>query len=65
MALAGLFNQIGKKQAFDGSVQSKQVEDFRITFKDGVNLDQEFTSYIRRPLNKYSQCNIGYIRQEC
>lgn len=54
--LAGLFGLIGKKSTHDGSIQSKQVEDFRITLKD-VDLDDEFSRLYGSTIMKYSSCD--------
>lgn len=60
--LAGLFDLITKKNKFDGTIQSKQVEDFRITFNTGADLSQEFADKYRSVIQKYSQCSIGNIQ---
>lgn len=60
--LAGLFAQITRKNKFDGSVQSKQVEDFRITFNTDADLDDEFYNTYRKTIDKYSLCNIGNLQ---
>lgn len=65
MILAALFDQVSKKQKIDTSVQSKQVEDFRITFNGDADLDAEFMSKYSLLISKYSKCNVGYLRQEC
>ena len=55
--LAGLFGLITKKNKHDGSIQSKQVEDFRITLRD-VDLDEDFNRLYGSTISKYSLCNI-------
>lgn len=56
--LAGLFGLITKKNNLDPSIASKQVEDFRIAFRDGVDLDTDFQSKYAHTLSKYSLCDI-------
>lgn len=58
--LAGLFGLITKKNKFDGTVASKQTEDFRITFNNDVDLDEEFYSNYGKTIDKYSMCHLGY-----
>jgi hypothetical protein len=60
--LAGLFGLISKKNKYDGSIQSKQVEDFRITLRD-VDLDDEFYKSYGTTISKYSLCNIPDFKQ--
>lgn len=62
--LAGLFAQVSKVNKTDSSIESKQVEDFRITFKADSDLDQDFYNKYSTFINKYSMCNIGYLRHE-
>lgn len=60
--LAGLFDLITKKNKQDGSITSKQVEDFRITFNNDIDLDEEFHTKYRKIIAKYSLCSIGNIQ---
>lgn len=60
--LAGLFDLITKKNKLNSAVKSKQTEDFRITFADDVNLDADFQLKFGSTIDKYSLCNIGYVR---
>lgn len=60
--LAGLFDSITKKNSFTGAVQSKQVEDFRITFNNDVDLDDVFFSKYNKTISKYSLCDVGNIQ---
>ena len=60
--LAGLFDLITKKNKLNSTIKSKQVEDFRLTFADSVDLDEEFSTKYGTTINKYSLCNIGYVR---
>jgi len=60
LLLAKLFDLNTKSQTSDGRVQSKQVEDFKITYND-ITLDEQFYSDYATILSKYSQCNVGYI----
>lgn len=61
--LAGLFAQITKRNQTDGTVASKAVEDFSITFNKDVDLDEAFYQKYGATLKKYSLCGIGTIRQ--
>jgi hypothetical protein len=60
--LAGLFGLITKKNKFDGTIASKQVEDFRISFNADADLDDEFYKNYNKTLNKYGLCHIGNIK---
>lgn len=60
--LAGLFDLITKKNKLNGSISSKQVEDFRISFNTAVDLDIEFQNKYRMAISKYSLCNIGNVQ---
>lgn len=60
--LAGLFGLISKKNKFDGTISSKQVEDFRISFRADADLDDEFYKTYQRTISKYSICDMAYIR---
>lgn len=60
--LAGLFDLIGKKSSFDATVQSKQVEDFRITLRADVDLNATFQTLYGDTISKYSQCDIPNIQ---
>lgn len=60
--LAGLFGLVTKKNTFDGTVQSKQVEDFRITFNTGADISQEFADKYSSVIQRYSLCSIGNIQ---
>lgn len=62
LLIAGLFDLITKKNNYNPSVKSKQVEDFRITFADDLDLDSEFSKQYVSTIAKYSLCNIGYMR---
>lgn len=61
--LAGLFAEITKKNKFDPTVESKQVEDFRITFRGEADLDEAFYNTYRKTINKYSLCDIPNVQQ--
>jgi len=68
--LAGLFGLISKKNKFDGTIQSKQVEDFRISFRADADLDQEFYKNFGSTISKYSLCDIpdiqnGRVKYRC
>lgn len=60
--LAGLFSLITKKNKLNPAVTSKQTEDFKITFNADVDLDDEFYTQYSKTIDKYSLCNIGYVR---
>lgn len=62
MVLAGLFDLITKKNKYDGTIQSKQVEDFRISFNTDVDLDEAFYNKYAKTISKYSMCDIGNIK---
>lgn len=59
--IAGLFGLIGKKQKSYPGMQSKQVEDFRITLKD-TDLDDDFHKKYGLTIGKYSQCSIPNLQ---
>ncbi len=61
--LAGLFAQISKVNKTDSTIESKQVEDFRVTFNE-IDIDEDFMNKYRTLLNKYSVCNLGNLRHE-
>ena len=61
MLLAQLFNQVSVDQKTDGQVKSKKIEDFSVTYKDSVTL-QDVLSGNAATILKYSQCNQGVIR---
>jgi len=62
LLLAQLFANTSKKYVAGGdNVKSKQVEDFRITYGDLTD-DQTFLNTNARTIQKYSMCNIGYVR---
>jgi len=60
--LAGLFSLITKKNKLDPTVTSKATEDFKISFNADVDLDEEFYTQYSKTIDKYSLCNIGYVR---
>lgn len=60
--LAGLFGLISKKNKHDGSIASKQVEDFRISFNADTDLDADFYKTYGSTISKYSICDIPEIR---
>lgn len=63
MLLAQLFSLISKKNKFDNTVESKQVEDFRISLNTDADLDEEFYSQYGSTISKYSLCLIPYFKQ--
>jgi hypothetical protein len=60
--LAGLFGLVTKKNTSDSSIQSKQVEDFRITFNADADASQEFADKYRSVIQKYSLCDVGNVQ---
>jgi hypothetical protein len=60
--LAGMFGLISKKNKSDGSVSSKQTEDFRITFNNDNDLDDDFYTKYRSTISKYSLCNMPNVQ---
>lgn len=61
LLIARLFAQCSLEQETDNAVKSKSIEDFSVTYKDAPTFD-EFISTNQTIINKYSQCNIGMIR---
>lgn len=61
MLLAQLFNQVSVDQKTDGQIKSKKIEDFSVTYKDSVTL-QDVLAGNAATILKYSQCNQGAIR---
>lgn len=51
---------ITSKKYSTGSVKSKQVEDFRITYGDATD-EQVFADQNALTISKYSLCNVGYV----
>lgn len=60
--LAGLFSQVTKKNTYDGTIASKQVEDYRISFRADADLDTDFMQKYGDTLAKYSICKVGYVK---
>lgn len=60
--LAGLFSQVTKKNTYDGTIASKQVEDYRISFRADADLDTDFMQKYGATLAKYSICKVGYVK---
>lgn len=60
--LAGLFDLIGRKNKIDPTIQNKKVEDFSITFRADVDLDEEFDRKYSSVLTKYSMCDIPNVQ---
>lgn len=61
LVLAKLFDQGSVEQLTDNTVQSKKIEDFTVTYKDGATFD-EWILANQSIVDKYSHCNQGYIR---
>jgi hypothetical protein len=59
--LAKLFAQGSVEQTTDNQVKSKKIEDFAVTYKDAATFD-EFVLANRSTIDKYSNCQQGYIR---
>jgi len=64
--LAATFDLYSRKQAnaSDSNIKSKEVEDFKITYKEGTseNLASDFVADNSGTIDKYSLCNIGNIQ---
>lgn len=60
--MAGLFDLITKKNKYDATIQSKQVEDFRITMRAEADLDADFQTKYGTTLRNYSQCSVANIQ---
>lgn len=60
--LAGLFAQISKKNKFDPTLASKQVEDFRISMNVNADLDETFYSLYGSTIRKYAMCDIPNVQ---
>lgn len=59
---ARAFDQISKSNNSSGLVESKQVEDFRISYRTDVTQQDQFYADNALIINRYSQCNIGDIQ---
>jgi len=62
MLLAKLFANVSQKYVTGPKIQSKQVEDFRITYGTALTEDEQFMADNQRVISKYSLCNVGAIR---
>lgn len=60
---AQLFGLITKKNKQDGTIERKEVEDFKIQFNVDADLDDEFYSQYNKTIAKYSLCTVGQITQ--
>lgn len=58
---ARLFAMNSQDQAVDGRVQSKQIEDFRVTYS-GATTYEQFRKDNALTIYKYSQCGTGGVR---
>lgn len=63
MLIAKAFAQISTKNTSNSLVSSKQVEDFRISFRTDVSLEDLFIQDNLATINKYSLCHLGNMRQ--
>lgn len=61
LVIARFFSALSKAQGYQGDVQSKKVEDFSVSYRDGYNPFEEAISQCRDILVKYSQCSSGII----
>lgn len=61
LVIARFFDALSKEQGLQGDVQSKRVEDFSVSYRDGYNPFEEAISQCRDILVKYSQCSSGII----
>jgi len=58
---AQLFGLITKKNKQDGTIERKEVEDFKIQFNVDADLDDEFYSQYNKTIAKYSLCTVGQL----
>lgn len=61
LLFAKLFALVSSMNKGNGNVKSKKVEDFSVTFNDNSNYDQ-FLIDNRGTIQRYSVCNVGYVR---
>lgn len=59
---AKVFDQIGKSSKSAGLVQSKQTEDFRVTFRTDITEKDLFQQECAPLIRKYGMCGIGEIQ---
>ena len=59
LVIARFFDALTKEQQLQSGVESKQVEDFRITYRDGYQPAEEVMNLCRNTLIKYSMCSNG------
>lgn len=70
LMLAGLFSLVSKQNTTDGRIQSKQVEDFRITFRDTTEVENLALAN-EATIKKYGLCGLdrgirhGRVRRFC
>ena len=62
LLLAKLFDLNSKAQSSSGMVASKQIEDFRVTFRTDTTLMNQFMDENSRTIAKYSLCSVGEVR---
>lgn len=62
LLLARLFNQISESNNSNGLVESKQVEDFRISYRTDVTQQDQFIADNASTLKKYQISDIGEIQ---
>lgn len=61
LLLAKLFDKGSQDQKTEGTVSSKKIEDYSVTYKDVASFD-EWLLKNHSIVDKYSLCNQGYIR---
>lgn len=59
LVIARFFDALTKEQQLQSGVESKQVEDFRITYREGYQPAEEVMQHCRATLIKYSMCSNG------
>lgn len=62
LLVADLFANISTRRTTNTNVASKQVEDFRITFRESISVDEQFSRDNAQTLGRYSMCSVSRIR---
>lgn len=59
---AKLFAQVSAKNTNNSNISSKKVEDFSITFRNDLTLDEQFAQDNASVIGKYSLCSTGNVK---
>lgn len=59
LVVARFFDALTKEQKLEADVESKKVEDFSITYREGYLPAEEVMNLCRATLAKYSKCNAA------